>query len=245
MQTIDYFDKGIAFRQKTIDRDKDSVNSLPLPKGRASSVHSLCERSVMLCIQRYSRGDAIAEIKQSVTQMAQIFGLRYKTILSIDLDKGVREMWENLTLTQLYDNLTCLTFIVSLRYPADDKADVLKWIGHEGEDGLLDRVAVQLGEESRRIAETSKYVDVYDALIAVIDAATEDRSLLLKNYVESWYKRMKIISWHGNHKGEAYVGYWCFEAALVAMLWNIDDSAFANHKNYPADLVKFYRTNPC
>jgi len=65
---------------------------------------------------------------------------------------------------------------------------------------------------------------------------------MLKTYVENWYKKhMKDMSWHGNHKGEAYVGYWCFEGALVAMLWNIDDTAVATHKHYPVDLVRYYR----
>ncbi len=38
-----------------------------------------------------------------------------------------------------------------------------------------------------------------------------------------------------------HVGYWCFEAALVAMLWNIDDTAVAGHPHYPVDLVRHYR----
>jgi hypothetical protein len=33
-----------------------------------------------------------------------------------------------------------------------------------------------------------------------------------------------------------------FEAALVAMLLDIDDSAIADHIHYPADLVKHYRS---
>ncbi|MBD9354554.1 DUF1911 domain-containing protein [Methylomonas sp. EbA] len=50
---------------------------------------------------------------------------------------------------------------------------------------------------------------------------------------------MKPIYWHDSHEGAegAYFGYWCFEAALVAMLFDIDDTAIAANPHYPADLV--------
>ncbi len=240
IQTKEYFDKGVAFKQQAIDEDKDIINTLPQPEGKASAVYSLCEYSKMLCIQRYSRGDAIADMRSSVTQMAQMYWLRHQTMASINLEPRAREMWDNLTLSQLYDNLTFLALLVGLRYSAVDKLKALNWIGHAGQDGLLDRVAIQLGDDSRRVAKESKFDKVYKGLVDTIDADKDDRPKLLKTYVENWYKRMKIISWHGNHTGEAYVGYWCFEAALVAMLWKIDDSSLSSHKNYPMDLVRHY-----
>ena len=52
---------------------------------------------------------------------------------------------------------------------------------------------------------------------------------------------MRGSALYGTDKSEAYVGYWSFEAALVATLWGIDDSAFADHPHYPVDLVRHYR----
>lgn len=242
IQTKEYFDKGIAFKQKTIDRDRNSVHEIPRHSARAVEVYSLCERSAMLCAQRYSRGDDIAEMKPSVTQMMDMFELRYLTMPTLDLPQQGWEMWRNLTLNQLYDHFTCLAFATSLRYPADVYMKLLQAIGHLGEDGLLDRIAVQLGDTGRQVATASKFDMEYDDLVAVIDAPAEARPAMLKTYIENWYKKhMKDMSWHGNHKSEAYVGYWCFEAALVAMLWNIDDTAISSHKHYPVDLVRYYR----
>ncbi len=196
----------------------------------------------MLCIQCFSRGDDVAEMKPSVSQMMAMFELRYQVLPSLDLDKEERGMWKNLTLSELYDDFTCLAFATSLGYPDDVYARLLQSIGHAGEDGLLDRVAIQLGDNNRHVATISKFSMEYDDLLAVIDASADARPIMLKTYVENWYKKhMKDMSWHGNHKGEAYVGYWCFEGALVAMLWNIDDSAIAAHKHYPADLVRYSR----
>jgi len=242
IQTKDFFDEGISFYQKTIDRDKNSVFEIEIHSGRAIRVFSLCERATMLCAQRYSRGDDIAEMKPSVSQMMDMFELRYQTLDTLDLPQKSWDKWKNITLSQLYDNLTCLAFATSLRYPADVHAKLIQAIGHAGEDGLLDRIAVRLGDTGRNVAMASKFGMEYDDLVAVIDAPVEARPAMLKTYVENWYKKhMKDMSWYGNHKSEAYVGYWCFEGALVAMLWNIDDTAIATHKHYPVDLVRYYR----
>jgi hypothetical protein len=99
-----------------------------------------------------------------------------------------------------------------------------------------------MGEQQRPVAAAAKFSKEYKALVAVIDASPETRPALLKTYVENWYKKhMRGSALHGTDKSEAYVGYWSFEAALVAMLWGIDDSAFADHPHYPVDLVRHYR----
>jgi hypothetical protein len=78
----------------------------------------------MLCTQLYSRGDDIAEIKFIVLQMIDMFKLRYQVLPTLELDKEEREMWKNLTLSQLYGHFTCLAFATSQRYPADVYANL-------------------------------------------------------------------------------------------------------------------------
>ena len=242
IQTKEFFNEGIDFDQMTVNRDKNSVNDLELHSGRAMRVYSLCERSVMLCTQMYSRGDNIAELKSSVTQMMQMFKLRHDTMPTLELSDSERQMWLRFNHDKLYDIYSCLAFAVSLRYPLNELLVLLTWIGHAGEDGLLDRVALQIGEQNRIVTPKAFINKAYDDLVAVIDAKSEERPDLLKKYVPKWYNRMKGTGTYNTHKGEAYVGYWCFEAALVAMLWDIDDSALIDHKNYPSDLVRYYRS---
>ena len=38
-------------------------------------------------------------------------------------------------------------------------------------------------------------------------------------------------------EGSSYFGCWCFEAALVAYLWEIDDASYRGHLVYPKDLI--------
>lgn len=242
VQTREYFDKGIAFKQMCIDEDKDTVNDIKSHEGRAGQVHDLLHIGVNLCRQRYSRGDELKAMNPSVTQMGMMFKLKAQTMPTLtELTAAEKEMWTNLRLSELFDFFWCLSFVVGLRYSQNDILAVLDWIGHAGEDGLLDRIAVLLGDKDRPVMAHSKFEPEFESLIEVIDAPAEHRATLLTKYVTTWYKRMKRASWHNTHKGEAYCGYWCFEAALVAMLLNIDDSAIADHIHYPVDLVKHYR----
>ena len=243
IQSKNYFDKGIEFKQQEIDEDRHSIDKIPKHTGRAMAVRDLCAIGSALCAQRYSRGDTLSDMEPSIKQMLQLFQLRSQTMATLDLEPTTRDMWRNLGLSELYDTLTCLAFAVSLRYSAETYHKLLQFIGHPGEDGLLDRIAVQMGEQQRPVASAAKFTQEYSALVGVIDASAEARPTLLKYYVENWYKKhMRGSALYGTHKSEAYVGYWCFEAALVAMLWDIDDSAFADHQHNPVDLVRHYRT---
>ncbi|WPH21361.1 PoNe immunity protein domain-containing protein [Variovorax paradoxus] len=72
----------------------------------------------------------------------------------------------------------------------------------------------------------------------------QDRPALVKEFLDGWYKNMKDCYWHGTHtdkEGSSYFGYWAFEAALVTVLWNIDDSSYREHLVYPKDLADWAR----
>jgi hypothetical protein len=54
---------------------------------------------------------------------------------------------------------------------------------------------------------------------------------------------MKACYWYDRHKNldAGFFGYWAFEAGLVTLLWNIDDSTYRDMRFYPKDLVDFAR----
>jgi hypothetical protein len=178
-----------------------------------------------------------------VEQGHEVLQLRRKVLDSVKLEERTCAMWENLTLGRLYDSLSQLSFMVSLRFPAEKIVDALKQIGHEGEDALLALVAAHFGKGKPDEVQDSKYPTVYRDLVALSRASANEQPKLLKKYVERWYKLMKPVYWHNTHQGAegAYKGYWCFDVALVVMLLGIDDSLVADHPYYPADLVRHYR----
>ena len=96
---------------------------------------------------------------------------------------------------------------------------------------------------SRAPAEECKFPKVYSGLAEVIVAPPDQRPAKLKKFVEQWYQRISPIYWHESHQAAegAYFGYWCFEAALVSMVFDIDDRELLNHPHYPGDLTQHYR----
>jgi hypothetical protein len=243
LQEKSYFDATVKFCGPVIEKRVAAFDGLTGP-GKAGSSFDICDYAFRLTVSRYSRGDALTEMRDGVLQIVEMLELKRSTLASVQLEDEVRLMYERLDLGTLYESLTLLAFMVSLRMPTADILHAIELIGHPGEDALLDQVARALGDTTRSVAAQSKFSKVYGALAEVVGLPTEDRPAALKAYVDSWYKRMKPIYWHDSHKGAegAYFGYWCFEAALLAMLFDIDDNGLADHPHYPMDLVRNYKS---
>lgn len=69
-------------------------------------------------------------------------------------------------------------------------------------------------------------------------------------FLKAWYLGMKGTGWYNSHKNQSprgaggYFGYWAFEAAAVAYLYDVDDAPFREHLVYPKDLADFARSMP-
>ena len=87
----------------------------------------------------------------------------------------------------------------------------------------------------------------YGILIDVTLGDTPEESIeFMQSYLKNWYKYMKGCGWYDSHKnqgpeGGGYFGYWAWEAAAVAYLYDLDDTSFRDHLVYPKDLVAFAR----
>jgi hypothetical protein len=244
-QDENYFSQYIEFYINSLPEliDKGKFNQLSVD-AKLRRCSRLWTYSFHIIAYRYSRGDALSSMRESVMQMINMLKLKHDTVTTVEVDPKIRQMYERLDLGNLYETLALLAFIVALRFSTQEILTVFHWIGHAGEDALLDYIAHGFGDKTRSLAPHSKFPKIYGPLLEVIAAPVEQRPAKLHKYVEGWYKKMKPIYWHDNHKGAegAYFGYWCFEAALVAMLWQIDDAAVTEHPHYPADLVRHYRT---
>ena len=80
----------------------------------------------------------------------------------------------------------------------------------------------------------------------------KDTLKFLDEYLRRWYDGLRksgygYIDSHLNQQGDSrdccsFVGYWCFEAAAVAYLKNIDDSTLHRFIYYPKDMVEYARS---
>ncbi len=127
---------------------------------------------------------------------------------------------------------------------------VISWVDktyefNRGRDILFENVVQALTGKHVEPEKVLLHPQPYRPLGRATVYAPEERSALVKEFLETWYKDMKPCFWHGTHadKDGDYFGYWAFEAALVTVLWDIDDSSYRDHLVYPKDLVDWYRSH--
>ncbi|MFK3774147.1 PoNe immunity protein domain-containing protein [Pseudomonas sp. NPDC089406] len=92
------------------------------------------------------------------------------------------------------------------------------------------------------------YHECYRWLIEAVYAETADCAAeRLNEYCRGWYSGFADVAnyWHDTHltmteTDGAYFGYWALEAAAIAYLYDIDDSA-VDHMVYPRDLIEYAR----
>ena len=87
-------------------------------------------------------------------------------------------------------------------------------------------------------------------LDATADTSEQERQGDMAEYLKAWYPGMRGTSWYDSHKrqnaegGGGYFGYWAYESAAIAYLYDIEDAPFRNHLVYPKDLADFARSMP-
>lgn len=241
----EYFDLWCEFVQRrNIDHDRAEVDSELHGEGRLMCGDDLVKHATHLLVMKYGRGDEITSIQGDLDQLIALLRVKRNVLHSEPVPPDIRTMYLRLDLGSLYDSLTALSFVLALRLPAEKVHLTLGDIGHEGEDSILDFARLKLGKSGGKTAAQPRFPKIYGDLDDLVSAPARERPGMLQAFVRGWYKKMKPIYWHDSHKGAegAYFGYWCFEAALMAMLLEIDDSSLVSHPNYPKELVQHYRT---
>ncbi len=91
------------------------------------------------------------------------------------------------------------------------------------------------------------HVALYDNLMGAAWSKGEESAEDMTKFLNAWYKFFEGAFWHNAHlrfgKFEDapnwvnYYGYFAWEAAAMAYLYDLDDSAYRDHLLYPKDLV--------
>jgi hypothetical protein len=147
---------------------------------------------------------------------------------------------KELTQNVLFFHHFWLSFALGVGLEVKRITQAMELIGQAGEDRFMDLVMVQLGQSNRKVASKVRHPIIFQGLVDIIDAESQERPGLMKAYLEKWLDLMKKEGFKESHKKEEfyYTGYWCYASALVVMLWDIDDSSFRNNPYYPKDLVR-------
>ncbi|NIE75373.1 DUF1911 domain-containing protein [Pantoea sp. Ap-967] len=158
-----------------------------------------------------------------------------------------------------YDHYIVCFWIVglalALEIPDDQWQRLVRLVGNEGEDNLLDRV-MAIRSPQRRIGNELLYPRPYERLQAAIDAPPDQQAGLLLEFVDHWYTEVgsgarsgkypqaaafKHPYWYRygdeNFAGGAYFGRWCVEAVAVVKAFGLDDRLCLGHQHYPQALL--------
>ena len=103
-------------------------------------------------------------------------------------------------------------------------------------DKLLNGLATYLREGTAIWTGTYKYAS-YSDLDAVLSArSTDDAERELLAYLSVWYSKCSDCAWYDtlNSPNDVYNGYWCFEAAALSVILDLNECVLAGSEYYPA-----------
>jgi len=230
--------------QDRINDFRAEIANTALREGaRGSYAWKVASESLELLVLRYTAGSPIENLSRELPSVIEAFD-RY-----IPFNNPPPSEARTLTITQIeaYVYVIWLLALCKLLGHAELVPKVLSWLDiarefSRGRDGLFESVVERLGQPREATERVLLHPVPYKPLAKATVAALEDRPALVKEFLDGWYKGMKECYWHGTHTDQiGYFGYWAFEAALVTVLWDIDDSSYRDHLVYPKDLADWAR----
>ena len=207
-----------------------------------------------LLLLRYSAGHPIANLEQHLLLLLDLWERSEQRAAAVwsEAEREPRRRWQgNVSFYNRCFWLVGLALALELEDAPWQR--LLKLMGNEGQDALLDRV-IATRQPWRVVGTALCHPKPYARLLAVLDGARDRQPALLLDFVTHWYaeldrpprKGMSRLSnleerpdWHGNHEGvSSYFGYWCVEAVAVVKAFGVDDALCLGHPNYPGDLLR-------
>ena len=205
-------------------------------------------------LRRYSRGDAVAELGALFAPLLDAWETAERLGAGVwtEEQQQRRHAW-SLNLDHYVQSFWLVGLALALERPDAEWQRLLRLVGNEGEDVLLDRV-IASRQPGRRIGTTLCHPQPYRSLLDAVDAAPAAQPKLLRAFVERWYTGLdrppkKGLSpqtalyerpyWHRYDSVDgAYFGYWCVEAVAAVKAFGIDDGACLGLPHYPGDLLR-------
>ncbi|GAA0824380.1 hypothetical protein GCM10009111_35010 [Colwellia asteriadis] len=240
-----YYDEYVEFQEAIILKKINKIKSTGrlTDEVKMNNAFRLVDDVTELLHQKYSRGDGLAELKPHLLEALEYRNWQkdYADVLP-DNEQVARISKEEIYEDDMRRTLIWLAFAYCLDMGQDYYQQVLELIANQGQDGLLDNIAVAMGDKNREVAQSTLFKKRFGKLYNVVVAEPSKRSDLVKTYLDAWYKAEGSPDYHLMDT-DAYIGYWCWGAALVVKLYNIDDSSFIDHEYYPKDLVHWQDNN--
>ncbi|MDD0977003.1 PoNi-like cognate immunity protein [Pseudomonas fontis] len=232
-----YLDSIMFKKEFYFDRELQSA----LDKEPSNEIHrqrrswQWASQALELLIQLYSGGEPISDLKNYAEHMFSQFE-RHKS----DFPNFTLELRE----PDAYQYILWLISLATLFDIPERMPNIARWVNHlpeENHDPLLFQLFARAGVSypCGRLIHTKPYAE----LQAALNATGDTQQQLISRYLKHWYSNMKNCYWHGRDRRQSagFFGYWAFEAGMVTVLWNVDDSNYRDLPYYPKDLVDYAR----
>ncbi|MER0240422.1 PoNe immunity protein domain-containing protein [Fulvimarina sp. MAC8] len=233
-----FIDKKISFLHRYIEAYSDE--SLEFKK-RLGFAYDFFRNRCHIAVASYSAGASVSDVREQ--SIAAIDALQ----VFVELGQQDREyflygdgggysggfdMWYRL-----------LAWCILFDLPREKTDIVLDYLvlqmsnPEHATDALANKLIKALGYPGQDETDHLLWPEAYAPLYECFKQADVYPERQLQAFMKDWYHNMSDTYWYENHKGrhDTYFGYWCFEAAAVAKILNIDDAALKDHPNYPYD----------
>jgi hypothetical protein len=238
-----YFDNAIIDTDDSLLRYETRMQNpekLP-PYGRMGGAAGLCRLTLNRLEYSYSRGDALTATKMDLVNLLKYRELQHFYADALPTEDADRRLeWERLSFSNYKGTLTWLAFSVSVGAGQDYLNKLFQLADNAGLDILFDQIAVKLGDANRPVGTKVLYAKPYQLLLDALNAGPTQQNTLMNKFMDAWYPACVKNGFYETHNitnNFGYAGYWCFEAALVTLVFKLDDTGYRNHKYYPAALV--------
>ncbi|MFC7422150.1 PoNe immunity protein domain-containing protein [Iodobacter arcticus] len=249
-----YWDKWVGFTQEVI-QEKFELLGLPSknPSYDPQYAFDLTVQHMKLLLRCYSQGENVLNLKQYFSGLLDAWELSNQLAEELCAKENISKCRDwTFSLNDLNHYIFCfwlLGFALILNIPDEQWQRLLKLIGSEGEDALIDRVIASRSPEWK-IGPKLCQDRPYTRLLTAIKAPKEQQAGLLYDFVDHWYlelnrrgKQQPYWYEYGNpdfapFEGGLYFGRWCIEAAVVAKVFKIEDVFCLGHEHYPGDLLR-------
>jgi len=236
-KSAEYWKENLSYLAKSVRQyEKMARDDKGDPELRERGRRMAWSRQLDLIRAHYSAGSPIAKLPPLYAELVEH--------ISDYLDDPARLTFELSDIDHYVRVISMLALGILLRANDKQLAPVLEFAGKPGQDAFFDQLAARPPAGKRamppKLAHPKPFALLERALVAKDSNAAADA---LIEFLQKYYAGIKNTYFYNTHlKGDAgFVGYWSFEAALVAVVKDIDDSAIADNPYYPADLVAYAR----
>jgi hypothetical protein len=256
-----YWKKWLDFRQAALKDDWERIReSSANPAYRPQFVFDTGLEHLRVALTIYSSGASVRDLAPHLPRILDAWEISNRLAEEVCRQSGgatCRDWDFNLANLNHYNWCFWLVGLaLCLDTPDEQWHRLLALIGCRERDILLDRV-IASRQPDREIGTTLLHPKPYMRLLKAVEAAKEQQSAFLLEFVQHWYTELKRPPpkerggptmepyWHiyGDprmHPLErgSYFGRWCVEAAAVVKAFGLDDSLCLGHEHYPGDLLR-------